>query len=97
MSETTHLLTVPTFPKSTNAPPGKSLRTAGAADQGSVARLPTGGDGIRAAFAFGVAQLQQLGQRSLTAGTRLHHAWSERAGLTEAGVALLLALVGSAF
>lgn len=39
----------------------KTLRTAGAAGQGSVARLPTGGDGIDTAFSFGVAQLQQLG------------------------------------
>lgn len=93
MSATTRVLKIPTFPKSPNAP---RLLTAGAAGQGSVARLPAGGDGVDAALPFGVAQLQQLGQRGLAAGARLHQAGSERAGLTGARVALLLALVGAA-
>lgn len=59
----------------------------GATGQWFVAGLSTGGDGIRAAPPFGVAQLQQLGQRRLAARTRLHQgrgAWARLAWPTVA-------------
>lgn len=64
---------------------------AGAAGQWFVARLSAGGDGIRAALSFRVAQLQEFGERGLTAGTRLHQARGARARLARATVAHLLA------
>lgn len=48
--------------------------TAGATGQRLAARLAAGGDGIRAALALAVAQLQKFGQWRLAAGTRLHQA-----------------------
>lgn len=70
--------------------------TAGATGQRLVARLSTGGDGIRAAPSLRVTQLQQFGQLRLTAGTRLHQARGARAQLARTAVALLLALVSFA-
>lgn len=69
---------------------------AGAAGQGFVARLPTGGDGIRAALSFRVAQLQEFGQRRLTAGTRLHQAGGAWTRLARPTVTHLLAPVSLA-
>lgn len=66
---------------------------AGSTGQRFVARLPTGGDGIGAAPPFRIAQVQEFGQRCLTAGTRLHQAWGARAWLAPAVVANLLAPV----
>lgn len=71
-------------------------RVAGATGQRFAARLPAGGDRIRAALALAVAQLHEFGQRRLAAGTRLHQAGRARAGLTLAAVAELLAAVSSA-
>lgn len=68
-------------------------RVAGATGQGFVACLSTGGDGIRAALSFRVAQFQEFGQRRLTAGTRLHQARGARARLALTAVAHLLAPV----
>lgn len=48
--------------------------TAGATGQRLAARLAAGRDGIRAAPALAVAQLQKFGQRRLATGTRLHQA-----------------------
>lgn len=69
---------------------------AGAAGQGLFARLSTGGDGIGAASSLRVAQLQEFGQRRLTAGTRLHQARGAWARLARPAVALLLAPVSFA-
>lgn len=66
---------------------------AGAAGQRFVARLSTGGDGVRAALSFRVAQLQEFGQWRLTTGTCLHQAGGEWAGLARPAVAHLLAPV----
>lgn len=70
--------------------------TTGATGQRLAARLAAGRDGIRAALALAVAQLQELGQRRLAAGTRLHQAGQARAGLTRSTVAELLAAVSAA-
>lgn len=67
--------------------------TVGTTGQGFAAGLSTGGDGIRAAFAFGITQFQEFGQWRLTTGTRLHQARGARARLTLTTVAHLLALV----
>lgn len=66
---------------------------AGATGQGFVAGLSTGGDGIRAAASLRVSQLQEFGQRGLSAGTRLHQAGGERARLARTAVTILLAVV----
>lgn len=68
--------------------------TTGATGQGFVARLSTGGDGIRAALSFWVAQFQEFGQLRLTAGTSPHQGWRAWARLTGTAVAHLLAPVG---
>lgn len=69
------------------------ILTAGATGQGFVAGLSTGGDGIRAAASLRVSQLQEFGQRGLSAGTRLHQAGGERARLARTAVTILLAVV----
>lgn len=66
---------------------------AGATGQRFVARLPTGGDGIRAALSIRVAQFEEFSQRRLTAGTRLHQARGARTRLASTAVANLLAPV----
>lgn len=69
---------------------------AGATGQGLVAGLSTGGDGVRAASSLSVTQLQEFGQRRLTAGARLHQARGARTRLARAAVALQLTPVSFA-
>lgn len=63
----------------------------GATRQRLAARLSAGWDGIGAASPLRVAQLQEFGQRGLTAGARLHQARRARARLARPAVAHLLA------
>lgn len=93
-SGTTRVRIIPISADSMNGA-SRDVLTAGTTGQGSVACLPTGGDGISTVFTFGVAQLQEFSQRRLTTGTGLYQAWGEWARLTGARVALLLALVDS--
>lgn len=67
--------------------------TAGTTGQGSVACLPTGGDGVSTVLSIGVTQLQEFSQRRLTTGTGLYQARGEWARLAGARVTRLLAPV----
>lgn len=66
----------------------------GSTRQGFVAGLATGRDGVRAAAALGVAQLQELGQDRLPTGATPHQPGGAWARLARPTVAHLLASVG---
>lgn len=68
----------------------------GPAGQGFVAGLATGGDGVGTGAAFGITQLQELGQVGLATGAALYQPGGQRARLARPGVAQLLAPVGLA-